>query len=311
MRQLLPVVVIVLAVSSACSYSTARTEPASPPPATGSANEAAAATESAALISALGAELREAAGGATADATSPTTMLRKAPETYMFGDPALGRTGWWTVPLSYRAIVDYLAEHAPHGTRSQGPGTATVTGPGIVTSYDTQIYLGPSSAAYSGAEMDVFAQRMDDGRTAVRADTYISPRAARTPGSHVNDRVTSVGVALHVSDYGATSTGHFAGHFTIDDPASVDRLVGLLNGLPGEDTNLGTCAGGPGAIEDVTLTLHTANGDVTVHVHAAYTCQPLEATISRDGVQQGPVLDAKGMTAMVNTWVKKVEEASR
>jgi hypothetical protein len=261
-------------------------------------NERASATESGALLDALDASLATMTSAGVRYDSSPNADLAKPGSTSSMGEPALTRTAWWTVPLSSDAVVASLKAHLPAGYTTAGGGSWGSmswgkTGGTMITVADALLF-GPSSDAYAAPQIDLEIEDVDGG-SIVRADTYISPRAAPSPQSRVAGPVSRIGVVSHTTTWGtkiATTTRRYA----VTDRPTISRFVTALNAAPGVSLYPGVwnC---PAANSEIRLVLTLRTGTGSVVVHAA--CGWGAVTVSRGGVQQGPALDVEGLAALL------------
>jgi len=259
---------------------------------TRAANEQAAADESDRLIAALGDALAGLNVGAVRSDSAPVPGLAKPDESTTMGEPSLTRTAWWTVTVTPKALAGALSASPPAGTTDQN-GSAWGEGRVAKRRYLFGIFGAPSTDAYAAPELDIEVEATDGG-AALIADTYISPRAARTLGSYVTDSVTRIDVTGRVTSWRSGTTKRL--DEAITGRGAIDSFVTALDELPGVALYQGvhSCPM-PMTQAKLRLTLPTSGGAVVVRADDGPCGWTLG--VHRDGKRQGPRLDPAAMTS--------------
>lgn len=213
---------------------------------------------------------------------SPTAHYRHASMGIGPSDPKLTRTTWWTVPLSESAFEAWLRHHAPHGLTLDPDSAAESQG---VSEIDQDFSI-PSTDAHTEGWVN-FAFTPYDGALAVRVDTFVGARFARTV--RVPKDTTSVTIRRTRQFFDTRREPRITTR-TVTDPATMARLVALVNALPGVMT-VPFVASCPMMLvqQGYQLTFTGPQGSYVARLTNP-GCFP-QVTLSHDGAAAGPRLD--------------------
>ncbi|HJQ04184.1 MAG TPA: hypothetical protein VJ872_01975 [Nocardioides sp.] len=225
--------------------------------------------------------LRPPKGGHAVD-SSPTADLRDPLEGVGPSDSRLSRHAWWTVPMSAQDFGTWLRSQHPDGlTVSDGGSSSAPDG----TMVDIAELDGTSTAAYSAPVLTV-AYLPHDGGVAVRLDTFLAARYART--TYIPTDTTRVAIRTVTTTF--DSKRRTTRHRTVSDPAQVHRLVAAANGLFGTVTipNIFHC---PLMRKQTTATVTFTGPSGTYAITGTATTCAAALALTHDGHLVPPALD--------------------
>ncbi|HWU22667.1 MAG TPA: hypothetical protein VN088_14125 [Nocardioides sp.] len=241
-------------------------------------NRASALAESKRLLTVLS----PPAGGRVVDA-SPAADLRDELEGISPSDSMLSRHAWWTVPLSPGDFAAWLrSQHVAGMTVEDGGASSAPDG----TMVDIADLDGTGTSAYS-APVLTFAYVPHDGGTAVRLDTFLAARYART--TYLPTDVSRI-VIRRVTSSVMSSARRQVRTTVVTDPARIRRLVTAANRLPGIVTvpNIFHCPM-MRTVTSARVTFTSASGVFAIDGPATVCGAVL--TLSKDGHRVPPALD--------------------
>ncbi|GAB4003642.1 hypothetical protein [Nocardioides ultimimeridianus] len=244
-------------------------------------NRAAARAESERLLTVLS----PPAGGRVVDA-SPAADLRDPLEGVGPSDGRLSRHAWWTVPMAPTDFAAWLQGQRPAGMSVQDGGSSSAADGTMV---DIAELDGTGTSAYS-APVVTFAYVPHDGGTAVRLDTFLAARYART--TYLPTDVSRVVIRRDTSSM-MSSARRRVRTTVVTDPARIGRLVTAANGLPGIVTvpNIFHCPM-MRTVTSARVTFTSPSGVFTIDGPATVCGAVL--TLSKDGHRVPPALDPGG-----------------
>lgn len=245
---------------------------------TTSDHRAAARAESQRLLTVLS----PPAGGRVVDA-SPAADLRDQLEGVSPSDSRLSRHAWWTVPMSPTDFAAWLKGQHPTGMTVEDGGSSSAVDGTMVDSTDL---TGTSTAAYS-APVVTFAYVPYDGGTAVRLDTFLAARYARS--TYLPTDVTRVVIRQVVTSMMSPARRRVRTE-VVTDAARIARLVAAANRLPGIVTvpNVFHCPMMP-TVRTSTVTFTGPSGVFSISGPATVCGAVL--TLRHDGHRVRPALD--------------------
>jgi hypothetical protein len=215
---------------------------------------------------------------------SPTAHYRDGTLGIGPSDPAFGRTTWWTIALSRDVFASWLHAHVPRGLRVNPDDGEAVEGGGV-WEHDVDFWA-PSTATHTRGWVN-FAFTQDGDRLAVRVDTFVGARFARTV--RVPGDTTSVTIRRTVTPL----TGRHRPQTTVrtlTDAGTVARLVGMVNALPGSMTTdfVASC---PASLDQRSYSMTFAGPHGNYVASLPTTVCWSQLTLSKDGVATEPSLD--------------------
>lgn len=226
---------------------------------------------------------------------SPNDHFRQAWSGVGPADGRLSRHAWWTVPLSRADFTHWLATHHPAGMHLQGsaPTSTSVASNGVWT--DETDYVGTSTAAHTAPVLHV--EFIPDGdRLAVRLDTFIAARFART--DFVPADVTRVSLRRTVTRAVGTPRTTVR-TVMIDDRQRIADLVRRSNALPGAMT-VPVVMSCPMTTETTIYRLEF-DGPTTAETLTVPTtnCGPAEGVLRRGETRLGSTIDVSALPTLL------------
>jgi len=216
---------------------------------------------------------------------SPTSHYRHGSIGIGPSDSDFTRTTWWTVSLSPDAFGTWLRDHAPRSLRFDSDSGGQVESTGV-WEHDVDFQT-PSTTAHTRAWVN-FAFVPQGRDLVVRVDTFVGARFARTV--FVPEDTTSVVVRRTSRSWDNGHTRPRSVVRTVTDKAAVERLVAMINGLPGAMTTqfVASC---PASLSERSYTMTFVSPDGTYVASLPTTmCWP-RLSLSRNGTKVDPPLD--------------------
>ena len=199
-------------------------------------------------------------------------------------DVAFTRTTWWTVKLSSAALTSWLRAHTPSGLAADSDSGGSVQSTGV-WEHDLD-FRGPSTSAHTDGWVN-FAFTADGDHLAVRVDTFVGARFARTALVPPDARTVTIRRTEKLPRPRARA--HVTVR-TVTDRRAVATLVGLVNGRPGAMTSqfVASC---PAVTTQLSyeIVFTTPQGRYAASLPTV-SCWP-ELTLTHDGATAGPPLD--------------------
>lgn len=229
--------------------------------------------------------------GSIEHTTSPIPALQHGYVGTSTGDARLGRTTWWTVPVSDSKFSSWLSQHRPAGTQVDEMGVDSSHSNYAGRDVRTTIYSGAATTAW-GPTTVVVTHASYRGETAVRIDVEIAARFARTAATLAGQHVTRVDITRTMSGAGPLQNRSVS--VTDHDAVAAlsfefDHILGALD-TPGMVTGgLGVLLGTQIATYDVTFT--SAGSRLTATWQVPDGSGVPTATLSRDGQELTTTLD--------------------
>lgn len=199
-------------------------------------------------------------------------------------DSELRRTTWWTVPLPVQELRPWFADHQPDGLRLQRDEDGGVAR-GVRE--ENAIFEADGTDAWSPAFV-VFSYVPDGDEIAVRVDTFIGARFARTEYL-AEDAIKVTVVRTEKQNFGPRGGYPEPVSSTVTDPDQISALVDLVNALPGSMTgeSVHSCPAFP---SEISYRLTFESPAQTSVVRFQLGCWP-QVTLAVNGEATRPTLD--------------------
>jgi hypothetical protein len=201
----------------------------------------------------------------------------------------IDRHAWWLVPGRPHALLDFLAAHAPAGSRNSASGSGGTRG--VTTSWAEQFQWPPIAGMVRERFLVVTLLRLPNGSTGVRADAQDVWTIPRPPSERIprSARVLEVTVAR---SHAAPSLS-----LSINDARKVSEIAAKIDRLPIVQPGALSCPALPVDGPFVTFTFRaTRAGSMLAQAsEAAWAsepsspCEPMQLTI--EGRPQADLLD--------------------
>jgi len=206
-------------------------------------------------------------------------------------------TDFWEAPGSPQALLAWEQRHLAGrftlGDADFGP-----------PAWDRGFELPPEGALFT-RELVVEAASAGDGQTGVRVDAWVAWQPPR-PAGQLPSAIAAVTIAESSSGGPTGSTGRrLPAPVTITDPATVRRLVALVDGLP--LSTISPNASCPGALGPfLSLTFRARAGGPTVAIaQTDQSCGEVTLTVSgrqQPALQNEPTLDGQILKLAALPW---------
>jgi hypothetical protein len=196
-------------------------------------------------------------------------------------DWRLGRTAWWSVPLSVDEVVAFLTENAPAGMRRPEGEEVVPDGNSDGVGYTDYSVISPAEpAAYTGPSLLVQFKQIGDN-TVLRLDTFLAARYAVSPQHRITGEVSAVQIVRvrPGKPFGSDDGGPLP-TVRLEEPADaalINKLVDSFNGLYGSAADVAAMGcpfpGDPAPEDTVTFFVRNDDGtDGTVVAKAELAC---------------------------------------
>lgn len=203
------------------------------------------------------------------------------------------KASWWLVPGQPQRVLRWERAHLPRRFAYAGDGSAGSVNGGWTASED-QFSLPDVPTVLDWRYLLVEVVGAGRGQTAIRVDAQV----AWVPARPIGERVPPVVQVVTVTDRpGVEPSSAPARSVTITDPAKVQRITALVNGLTPPGWSMGHCPPLTGAV--VVLTFRTRLGGPALAVVTADPVGCLNTTLTLDGTPQPPLEADRSFTTQV------------
>jgi hypothetical protein len=197
------------------------------------ANERAAATEAAQLLTQV-----PLPPGATSGSVEPQgdDSLLAQPASAPATPNLVDDHAWWLVPGTPGEAIAYMRAQLPPGTRIESSGN--LSGPGVPRNYSISIAWPPVAKVLAGGSLVIQAVELVSGATGLRADAQVVWITPRPP----SEQLPRAGGVLRVSVLSYLRANQPNQRpFAVRSRREVDAIVTLLNSLPAAQPGTRNC----------------------------------------------------------------------
>jgi hypothetical protein len=195
---------------------------------------------------------------------------------------------YWRAPGPPRRVLAFIEAHTPHPTKGLAGSGGYRGGP---TFFSLQFEFAPLPGVLDARWLVVKVIGLRDGTTAVRVDAEVVWVIPRPASEQIPADVGEIDVTRgHPGQPPAVS-------LTVTNPATITRIVALINSLPTVQPYALSCPSWPADAPLVTLTFRTTPGgkvvaqasELATATEPTTGCDPMNLTLF--GKQQTPLLD--------------------